>query len=281
MTTDSGSDFVRHERPPEAPITRAILRAWAKEVDEVVESDVLICGSGPSGLVCGMDLARAGKRVLIVEQTAHLGGGFWMGGYIMNKLSVRAPAEKLLVEVGCPVEPAGDGIFLATAPQACAKLIAAAADAGCRFLQLTRAVDVIVRGRGRVEGLVLVIGPIDDLPHEQAHVDPVCFEARAVVDATGHDAHVVERLAARGFCERPPGNAQMWIERSEDLVMDGTGEAFPGLFVCGLAVAAVRGTPRMGPTFGSMLLSGRKCARLVRRGDTPLVPLGQEALGRR
>jgi thiamine thiazole synthase len=38
---------------------------------------------------------------------------------------------------------------------------------------------------------------------------------------------------------------------------------FPNLFVIGLAVAAVYGTPRMGPAFGSMLLSGVKGAKLV------------------
>ena len=34
--------------------------------------------------------------------------------------------------------------------------------------------------------------------------------------------------------------------------------------VIGLAVAAVHGTPRMGPAFGSMLLSGRYGAELIK-----------------
>ena len=69
-------------------------------------------------------------------------------------------------------------------------------------------------------------------------------------------------LAKRGLAT-VPGNGAMWVDVSEEKVMEGTGEVFPGLFVAGLAVAAVQGTPRMGPTFGSMLLSGRKCAQQI------------------
>ena len=36
-----------------------------------------------------------------------------------------------------------------------------------------------------------------------------------------------------------------------------------GLYVCGMASSAVSGTPRMGPIFGGMLLSGQKVARLI------------------
>jgi thiamine thiazole synthase len=55
----------------------------------------------------------------------------------------------------------------------------------------------------------------------------------------------------------------MWVEESEEQVMVRTGEVFPNLFAIGLAVAAVYGTPRMGPAFGSMLLSGVKGAKQV------------------
>jgi thiamine thiazole synthase len=55
----------------------------------------------------------------------------------------------------------------------------------------------------------------------------------------------------------------MWVDQSEELVIQKTGEVYPNLFLVGLSVAAVYGSPRMGPAFGSMLLSGRKGAGQV------------------
>lgn len=249
----------------EAEITRAIVRAFAKEFDGLVRSDCLIVGSGPSGLMTAMDLARRGRRVLVLEATNYLGGGLWLGGYLFNKLTVRAPMQRLLKELKVPYREVRRGLYVADAPHLCARLIAAACDAGVKFAQMTEMVDVVVRGGGRVEGLVVNWSPVSALPKGLAHVDPVALEAKVVVDATGHDAAVVRCLARRGLMAQAPGDGAMWVERGEQAVMDKTGEIYPGLFVTGLAVSAVHGTPRMGPAFGAMLLSGRRCAQMIER----------------
>ena len=85
----------------------------------------------------------------------------------------------------------------------------------------------------------------------------MALETRLVIDATGHDACVVRKLEERGLV-KTRGFGAMWVEKSEDLVVEHTGEVHPGLVVIGMAVSTTYGLPRMGPTFGAMLLSGKK-----------------------
>ena len=51
----------------ERDITRQIAREYYKEFDQLIESDVIIVGAGPSGLICAHDLAAMGFRTVIVD----------------------------------------------------------------------------------------------------------------------------------------------------------------------------------------------------------------------
>ena len=251
----------------ERDITRQIAREYHKEFDQLIESDVIIVGAGPSGLVCARDLAVRGFRTLIVEQGLALGGGFWSGGYLMNKATICAPANEILEELGVPCKQVKEceGMYIVDPPHATGALIAGAYQAGAKVLNLTRVVDLILRGDGRLEGVVVNNTTAEMAGHDVVHVDPIALESKVVVDATGHDAVVVNLLHRRNLYEAVPGNGAMWVSRSEEDVMERTGEVYPNCFVVGLAVAAVYGTPRMGPAFGSMLLSGRYGAELIRK----------------
>jgi len=246
----------------EKEVTRAIVGEFAKEFNEYVESDCIIIGGGPSGLMAGRDLARAGKKVLIVERNNYIGGGFWIGGYLMNKVTVRHPAERILDELGIPYKEASKGLFIADGPHACSKLIASACDAGVKFANMTKFEDLVLREDGRVAGAVINWTPISALPREITCVDPVAIEAEILLDATGHEAEVVKKLEERGLIQTK-GFGAMWVERSEDLILEHTGEVHPGLIVSGMAVSTVYGLPRMGPTFGGMLLSGEVAAKII------------------
>ncbi|MCX7911501.1 MAG: sulfide-dependent adenosine diphosphate thiazole synthase [Dehalococcoidales bacterium] len=247
----------------EREITQAIVTEFAREFNEMIASDCIIVGGGPSGLVAGRDLARAGKKVVIVERNNYLGGGFWSGGFLMPKVTVRHPAEKVLDEIGVPYKTVSRGLVVCDAPHACSSLISAACAAGVKILNMVMLEDIVIK-EGRVCGVVINWSPIASLPRQVAALDPIAIEARVIIDATGHDATVVKKLEQRGLL-KCKGEGAMWIEKSEDLIVEHTGECYPGLIVTGMAVGTVWGLPRMGPTFGSMFLSGRRAAEIAMR----------------
>ena len=177
----------------EKAITRAIVSEFASEFIEYTECDCIIIGGGPSGLVAGLNIARAGKKVLIVERNNYLGGGFWSGGYLMNKVTVRHPGERVLDEIGVPYKSVGKGLVVADAPHACAQLIASACDSGVVILNMTMLEDLVVKEE-RVCGAVINWSPIASLPKAIAALDPVAIEAPVLIDATGHDASAVKKL---------------------------------------------------------------------------------------
>lgn len=250
------------ESSSESSVTRAILSEFAKDMDKVVESDVIVVGGGPSGLVAAYDLARRGAEVVVIEKNNYLGGGFWMGGFLMNSVTIRAPANEILDELGVKYKEAEKGLYTTPGPLVCSKLIAAACDAGAKILNMVAFDDIVLREQNRVAGVVINWTPVNYLPKPVACVDPISLESKVVIDGTGHDASVARKLEERGLL-KIPGCGAMWIEASEDAVVEKTGFVHPGLIVIGMSVSATYGLPRMGPTFGSMLLSGRKGAELA------------------
>ena len=246
----------------EKEVTRTIVATFSRQLEDYVESDCVIVGAGPAGLIAGRALAQAGVKTLIVERNNYLGGGFWLGGYLMNKVTVRAPAQEMLHELDIPCSEHTPGLFVADGPHACSKVIAAACDAGVKFANMTVFEDVVLRKENRVAGVVINWTPIQALPREITCVDPIALETKIVIDATGHEACVVRKLEERGLVDIA-GFGAMWVERSEDLVVEHTGEVCPGLIVAGMSVSTVYGLPRMGPTFGAMLLSGKKAAEVA------------------
>ena len=245
----------------ESKITRAIVDEFAIEFENYVESEVIIVGGGPAGLMAGKELASRGVKVLLIERNNYLGGGFWLGGFLMNKLTVRSPAERILDELDVPYKEYSNGLYVSDGPHACSKLIAAACDAGAKILNMVALDDVVLHNE-RVSGVVINWTPVSALPREIAAIDPVSLESKLVIDATGHEASVVKKLEERGLI-KAKGQGAMWVERSENLVVAQTSEFYPGLIVTGMAVSTAYGLPRMGPTFGAMLISGKKAAEIA------------------
>jgi thiazole biosynthesis enzyme len=245
----------------EKEITRTIASMFNETIQEYADSDIIIIGAGPAGLTAGRRLATTGLKTLIVEQNNYLGGGYWVGGYMMNPVTVRSPAHRVWDELGVPYRKIGDSLYATWGPHACSKLIAAACDAGVRFLQLTKFDDLILKN-GRVSGVVVNWMPVSALPRNVTCVDPIALESKIVIDSSGHDSVAVKRLMDRGYVKWK-GMDPMWVDGGEDEVVNKTGEVFPGLIAAGMSVTETFGLPRMGPTFGSMLLSGNKAAEVA------------------
>ena len=256
--------MVKFSKVSEAKISRAILEEFKIMLSDYIESDVIIVGGGPSGLMAGKRLAESDIKTLLIEANNYLGGGAWMGGFFMNTVTFRDPAQRILTEIGVPYKESDPGLFTADGPHFCSRLISGACDAGVKILNMVRFEDVVLRENNRISGVVINWSAVNSLPKQVRCVDPIAIETKVVIDATGHDACVCRKLSELNLLNMK-GEGAMWVEKSEDLIVEHTNEVHPGLIVSGMAVSAMYGIPRMGPTFGAMLYSGIKAAEEAKR----------------
>jgi thiamine thiazole synthase len=245
----------------EVEITRAIANEFHQVLIDRADSDVIVIGAGPAGLTASRELSNMGFKVLVIEQNNYLGGGYWLGGYMMNPVTVREPAQKIWDELGVPYKKVAEGLYLTAGPHAVSKLIAATCDAGVKFLNLTKFDDLIMKD-GRITGIVVNWMPVSALPRNITCVDPIALEAKVIIDASGHDSVAVKRLVDRGLAKWK-GMEPMFVNDGEEHVVHKTGEVFPGLIAAGMSVTETHGLARMGPTFGSMLFSGKRAAEIT------------------
>src|SRR3990172_12497573 len=159
----------------EKEITRAIVDEFSKEFLDYVTSDVIVVGGGPSGLVAAKDIAKKKYKVLLVERMNYLGGGFWIGGYLMNKVTVRERGNQVVEEIEVPYEEVQKGLFVADGPYACSKLIAMTCEAGAKIRNMTMFDDLVYRENGRVAGIVINWTPVANMPKEITCLDPIAI----------------------------------------------------------------------------------------------------------
>jgi thiamine thiazole synthase len=247
----------------ETDISKTILCTYHEWLLDRVASDVVIVGAGPAGLVAAFHLARAGVKVTVLEKSLSPGGGTWGGGMGMSVATVQEMVVPLLDEMGISCVLRQGNLYAIDAIELATGLCWNAKRAGAVLLNLMTVEDLSVR-QGRVTGVVVNRTTVPGgLP-----IDPVAFSAKAVLDATGHEAALVEILRKRNLladdrvaglaCEGPMGAAS-----GDSLVVENVREMFPGLWVAGMSVAAGLGGPRMEPVFGGMLLSGKRAAELI------------------
>jgi thiazole biosynthesis enzyme len=249
----------------ETIISRAIIESYLHDLLDSVESDVIIGGGGPSGLCASYYLAKKRYKVVLFERALKLGGGMPGGGIMFNRIVVQESASGILDEFGIRYTEYSPGYFVANSLEATAALTDKALKAGAKIFNLITIEDVVVRER-LVSGVVINWSSVEIA---KLHIDPIAFQSKVVIDATGHPAEItriVERKSG-GTLHTPSGKIEgeksMWADAAEHFTIENTKEVFPNLYVCGMATNAVFGGPRMGPIFGGMLFSGMKVAELV------------------
>jgi thiamine thiazole synthase len=249
----------------EIAITRAIIDRFSRKFMDYIDVDTAIVGAGPAGLVASYFLAKAGTKVAIFERKLSIGGGMWGGGMMFNEIVVQEEGKAILDLFGIRTEEYGKGYYTADAIEAATTIGSHAAKAGARIFNCMSVEDVMIR-EGRVIGLVITWSPVATAG---LHVDPLSITSKNIIDATGHDTEVLRVIARKAdiklFTESGGimGERSMWAAKAERLTVENTRRICPGVYVAGMSANAAFGGPRMGPIFGSMLLSGKKVAELI------------------
>ncbi len=256
----------------EVLITKLILDAFKEDFFKSLDLDVAIVGAGPSGVTAAYYLAKSGVNVAIFERNLYVGGGMWGGGILFPRIVVQEVAKQVAEEMGVPLRKAAEGYYVADSVESVARCTITALSAGAKIWIGFSVEDVMIKPYNngyRVCGLVINWSAVE---LAGLHVDPVTVRSRVVIDATGHEASIARKLVDKLPGAVLPtdtggvvGELPMWAEAGERAVVENTKEVFPGLIVAGMAANAVFGSPRMGPIFGGMFLSGKKAAEEAMR----------------
>ncbi len=250
-------------------ISKSIIQAYNEKFLANLDVDVALVGAGPSNMVAGYYLGKAGIKAVIFESKLAPGGGMWGGGMMFNEIVIQDDALHIAEEIGIVYRPKEDGYYTMDSVEATSTIISGCVKAGTVIFNLVSVTDVLFReggGQTRVAGLVLNWSSVENLG---LHVDPLGIKASYVVDGTGHPADIC-RIVTRKMDVKlntktgdVVGEMPLWADKGEQFTVANTGEVFPGLYVAGMAANNVFGGPRMGPIFGGMLGSGKKVAELL------------------
>ena len=250
-------------------ISRSIVESYMEKFLGSLSVDVALVGAGPSNLIAGYYLAKAGLKAVIFESKLAPGGGMWGGGMMFNEGTIQSDALPILEEMDINFKDKGSGYYTIDTVEATSTIISKCVQKGTPIFNLIKAVDVLFReakGKKRVSGLVLNWSPVE---HLDLFVDPLSIQASYIVDGTGHPADICSIITKKIDAKLHTrtggvvGEMSLWADEGEQFTVANTKEVFPGLFVAGMAANNVFGGPRMGPIFGGMILSGRKVAEII------------------
>lgn len=252
----------------ESIVAREMTRRYMTDMITHAETDVVVVGAGSAGLSCAWELSKnPDVKIAIIEQSVAPGGGAWLGGQLFSAMVVRKPAHNFLDEVGVPYDELEDYVVIKHAALFTSTIMSKLlARPNVKLFNAVAAEDLIIKS-GKVSGVVTNWALVAQNHDTQSCMDPNVMEAKVVVSSCGHDgpfgATGVKRLKSIGMISSVPGMACLDMNVAEDAIVRLTREVVPGMIITGMEVAEVDGAPRMGPTFGAMMVSGQKAAHLA------------------
>ena len=142
--------------------------------------DVIVCGSGPSGICAAVSAARQGQKTLLLERYGALGGNLTLGNVttIMGDIASGGLSGEIDRLLHSP--DTATGIDREKAKLRLTRLIS---DAGVQFRLQTPVTDVIREGK-EIRGFVVLTPE-----------GPACLKGKVYVDATG-DGYVAAMAGA-------------------------------------------------------------------------------------
>ncbi|WOH11752.1 hypothetical protein DCAR_0831243 [Daucus carota subsp. sativus] len=249
LSTPYDLDNFKFSPIKESIVSREMTRRYMTDMITYADTDVVVVGAGSAGLSPG--------------------GGAWLGGQLFSAMIVRKPAHKFLDELEIEYDEQDNYVVIKHAALFTSTIMSKLlARPNVKLFNAVAAEDLIVRG-DRVAGVVTNWALVSMNHDTQSCMDPNVMEAKVVVSSCGHDgpfgATGVKRLRSIGMIESVPGMKALDMNAAEDAIVRLTREIVPGMIVTGMEVAEIDGSPRMGPTFGAMMMSGQKAAHLALR----------------
>lgn len=252
----------------ESYVAREMTRRYMMDMITYADTDVIIVGAGSAGLSCAYEISKNPNiRVAIIEQSVSPGGGAWLGGQLFSAMVVRKPAHIFLDELGIQYDEQENYVVIKHAALFTSTIMSKLlARPNVKLFNAVAAEDLIVKDN-RVAGVVTNWALVSMNHDTQSCMDPNVMESKVVVSSCGHDgpfgATGVKRLKSIGMIDSVPGMKALDMNTAEDAIVRLTREIVPGMIVTGMEVAEIDGAPRMGPTFGAMMISGQKAAHLA------------------
>ena len=249
----------------ETQVSKGIINTYFEKLQSNLDLNVAIVGGGPSGIVAAYYMAKAGLKVALFDRKLSPGGGMWGGAMMFNQVVIQKEAMDIIKDFDINSTPFDDNLFTIDSVESTSSLLYHAVHAGATIFNCYSVEDVVFKDNV-VSGVVVNWTPV---LREGLHVDPLNIMAKCVIDGTGHDSEICKTVARKNGIRLDTETGAVIGERSLDViageeeVVNGTKEIYPGLYVCGMAASAVSGTPRMGPIFGGMLISGKKVAEMI------------------